>query len=55
MSVYYEYVIKAQEPSRQQSLDRMYALALRLEEIMDDLHERAEVMRRELAIKRGVE
>ncbi|MEY0216829.1 hypothetical protein AB7W58_21110 [Providencia rettgeri] len=55
MSAYYEYVIKAQEHSRQQSLDRMYALARRLEEIMDDLHERAAVMRRELAIKRGVE
>ncbi|MDM3831320.1 hypothetical protein O9571_11205 [Proteus mirabilis] len=55
MSAYYEYVIKAQERSRQQSIDRMYALARRLEEIMDDLHERAEVMRRDLAIKRGVE
>ncbi|MDF7210906.1 hypothetical protein NFF89_01750 [Proteus mirabilis] len=55
MNAYYEYVIKAQELSRQQSLGRMYALALRLEEIMDDLHERAEVMRRDLAIKRGVE
>lgn len=55
MSAYYEYVIKAQERSRQQSLDRMYALARLLEEIMDDLHERAEVMRRELTIKRGVE
>lgn len=55
MSAYYEYVIKAQELSRQQSLDRMYTLALRLEEIMGDLHDRAEVMRRELAIRRGVE
>ncbi|MDM3686830.1 hypothetical protein [Proteus mirabilis] len=55
MSAYYEYVIKAQERSRQQSLDRMYALARRLEEIMDDLHEGAEVMRRDQAIKRGVE
>ncbi|MCL8621776.1 hypothetical protein [Proteus mirabilis] len=55
MSAYYEYVIKAQESSRQQSLERMYALALRLEEIMDDLHDRAEIIRRELAINRGVE
>ena len=55
MSAYYEYVIKAQEHSRQQSLDRMYALVCRLEEIMDDLHGRAEVMRREREIKRGVE
>lgn len=55
MNSYYEYVIKAQERSSQQSLDRMYALARRLEEIMDDLYERAAIMRHEWAIKRGVE
>ncbi|MEQ5076036.1 hypothetical protein ABN197_19125 [Providencia alcalifaciens] len=55
MIAYYEYVIKVQEHSRQQSLDRMYALARRLEEIMDDLDERAAIIRHERAIKRGVE
>ncbi|WP_265498098.1 hypothetical protein [Providencia rustigianii] len=55
MSAYYEYVIKAQERSRQQSLDRMYASARRLEKIMDDLHERAAIIRHERAMKRGVE
>ncbi|HHR6217448.1 TPA: hypothetical protein ACS705_003618 [Providencia alcalifaciens] len=54
MKIYYEYVVKAQELSRQQSLDRMYALALRLEGVMADLHSRAEIMRHEQSIKRGV-